>query len=1080
MPEESKGIAAAVDEERSREAERIGTYDTVDSAVGAGSVPVAAASRPAAVSSPLATEETSHGIAGLGPPPALAARFEVLGEIGRGAMGVVLEVRHRELDKVMAAKVMSGNAFSKQAFLRFRREARAASDIAHPAILRVHDLDRAPDGSPFIVMERLRGRPLDEVLQTDGPLPLARVIALMTPVAEALDRAHGLGIVHRDLKPANLFLTDDGVVKILDFGVCHYDIGDGGLTRAGELMGTPLYMPPEQLRGETPSPQTDVYALSAILYQMLVGTPPFKGYRFHELMTRPESDRPPRVETIDATIPAGVGDALARGLSHRAERRYPSAGALLEALAAARDASIGPARPQRPRWPLYAVSGAAVVFAVAAALTFGVFAPAVAPPGDAPAGAPDSDAIPTLGDRPALAGGPAASSAPGASVPRAPAAPAVAAPWPASVRLVVLPLRSAPERDLDADLWPLADRFVVNALDVDERVLGRLERVDPGVVEEIALRRQLGPTIDGDEGLEVAALVRANVLLDGEVVREGGLLHLRGTLRAVPDGRSAPIDASGAQLSALARATADAIRVALWGDAPPAVPAGRAGELLLGRDESVARLATVDGLTPRGEWEQTLRAIQASDEGAIGVAWQLLLPKPDDAGLREDLAAFAGKTDDPQLRAFLAAVAPGGRGRDACADFDPAALGARYPLVLGPLAPAVCDYLRGDWSEAERQAQLAFADLRIRPLARPVLRRALALAKTCDEQIPTLERMQRLMPEQVLGWSELAVWNARCERMDEARHVLGIARALLGDDRLVNYVAATHGASIHLVDLDLDGARDWLDVLEANRDPAAPRHLYYFMSSLAFQMQGRPRQALERLREGRRALREAGGDLYSMVAAAEFYGSLALGEVDRAGRVVEEFERVFEDPKDVGNRYMAGMLRLALDRARDLVPPEALDDRMRELSHGLVRALGDLGRDERDTQECMLVSQLGTAEQATRILGRAAPTNKALGGCRYRDGARLLAEGRIPEAADQLRRAIGEILWGRFLYIDLIAPALLDHARALEGLGDRDGARAAYDRILKNYARAEGVMPEVLAARDAVTRLAAAAPGAPQ
>lgn len=1005
-------------------------------------------------------------------PASLGPKFQILDLLGRGAMGVVLRVRHTELDKVMAVKLMSGGQLSRAASVRLWREARAASDLDHPNIVRVHDLDRAPDGTPFIVMELLDGHTLEEELRRSGPLAPARVVTLLSGVADALDAAHARGVVHRDLKPLNLFVTRDRVVKILDFGICHYEVGDEArATRAGHVVGTPLYMAPEQLRGEPPVAQTDLYAFACIVWQALTGRPPFGGLTFDELMERPRPPIPPRLESVAPQLPTALGDVLERALAPEPADRWPSARAFLQAFE--RAAGVGAAGPTGPR------------------LVVGDTGPARQPAAQDTATRPSPERrLRTLrlvwpfallavllvaglwllpGRPPRPDGVPAAGSA--AGVPPTPAA-AVTPRWPAEVRLLVLPFTptAPPTRTVDDQLWPLVDRLVVNALAGDERLHGRLRRVDPAAVAAEIERRELGPTFDDAAILELAAALQANTVLVGQVGRAQGFVHLDGSLRVVGSPGESRLQARHVHLLDAARALAGEARRTIWGDPAPALTPARLSQLLVSTPSAAAALGSMEAHDSLEERAAAWERARAADPGAAGLAWLHYLDNVTDPLRRTALADHALATDDPELRAFLAAVARGEH-VTACADVDAAAVGARYPLLLGPLAEAVCAYLRGDWSDALRLAGRAYDDVTLRAVALPFLLKLQYLTRTCDEALPQLRRVQSLSPEFVVGWSALAHWYVRCDRLDEARDALRIARALLRDDSATARRVAYNGAWVQLAALDVEGAREWLDLLDRTRDPAVPEGGEYFVRSLALHLQGRPEEARAVLADGLDAFRPLRDNTYTMLAASLLYSELAANRPAAARRLAEEFGAAFGDPADAGNHYMAQMLDLAVQRAEGRIDERALERRVAALGAAVEAALGDLGRDERHAQECMLATYLGLTGRAERVLEAARPGNSFLGGCRLRRAERLLADGRAAEAAEEYDRALRDILWARFIYADFLGAALLGRARALEAAGRAADARGDYERLVRNFARSERVLPEYVAATEALARL---------
>ena len=193
-------------------------------------------------------------------------------------MGIVYKARHRRLNRLVALKMIRGGVHADEIQIaRFKIEAEAVAALRHPNILQIYDIGES-DGLPYVALELLEGGSLADRLR-GTPLPPRQAAEWMVPLVLAMDAAHRAGIVHRDLKSANILFTADGIPKITDFGLAKRLEMDEGQTHTGQVMGTPSYMAPEQARGDTKTvgPPADIYALGAILYEMLTGRPPFKG-----------------------------------------------------------------------------------------------------------------------------------------------------------------------------------------------------------------------------------------------------------------------------------------------------------------------------------------------------------------------------------------------------------------------------------------------------------------------------------------------------------------------------------------------------------------------------------------------------------------------------------------------------------------------------------------------------------------------------------------------------------------------------------------------------------------------------------
>jgi serine/threonine-protein kinase len=272
----------------------------------------------------------------------LENRYRILREIGRGGMGVVYEAEHIELGKHVAVKLMLEKyADDKEAVARFKREAHAASRIGNPHIIDVSHIGTAPDGRAFAVMELLIGSPLSHLL-AKGALAPARAVNIMRQVLRAVGAAHAKGIVHRDLKPDNIFLLDhdDGdFIKVLDFGISKMMDGDAAvaatkLTTTGMVMGTPLYMAPEQAMGNPVDHHADLYACGVILYEMLSGRPPFEGATYPVLIAKLLTAEPTSLRDLMPHLPAKLVAATHRALEKEPERRFETAEHFLAAMPA--------------------------------------------------------------------------------------------------------------------------------------------------------------------------------------------------------------------------------------------------------------------------------------------------------------------------------------------------------------------------------------------------------------------------------------------------------------------------------------------------------------------------------------------------------------------------------------------------------------------------------------------------------------------------------------------------------------------------------------------------------------------------
>jgi eukaryotic-like serine/threonine-protein kinase len=253
-------------------------------------------------------------------------RYEILAELGRGAMGIVYKARDPKINRVVAVKtfLLSGQApeEEKEYRERFFREAEAAGRLSHPGIVTIFDVGEEPETrAPYIVMEFVGGQSLDKFLsEDDHKLPLDTALQLTFELAEALDCAHGQGVVHRDLKPANILITEDGHAKIADFGVAKLNLANQ--TLGGRALGTPAYMSPEQLNGEVVDGRSDLFSLGVVLYTVLTGYRPFQGNSAMTVSFKVVNREPIPATVLDTQLPQGLDYIIRRAMAKDPAERY--------------------------------------------------------------------------------------------------------------------------------------------------------------------------------------------------------------------------------------------------------------------------------------------------------------------------------------------------------------------------------------------------------------------------------------------------------------------------------------------------------------------------------------------------------------------------------------------------------------------------------------------------------------------------------------------------------------------------------------------------------------------------------------
>jgi serine/threonine protein kinase len=303
----------------------------------------------------------------------IITHYRVLEKLGGGAMGVVYKAEDTRLRRPVALKLLPREwSRDPNARERFLREAQAASALDHPHICTVHEVDETDEGQLFLAMAYYGGETLKKRLQR-GPMPVPEAIILAIQVAEGLARAHEAGILHRDIKPANLMVTERGDAKIVDFGLAKLANAEG-LTRTGAVVGTAAYMSPEQARGGELGPATDVWALGAVLYEMLAGRRPFEGEYEQAVVYAILHEDPEPVERVRPEVPAALAEVVRRSLEKDPTKRFTTAEELAEALREVKR-EVMPAAPAgrfpivirwpRGRWARRAVPAGVAALAVA-------------------------------------------------------------------------------------------------------------------------------------------------------------------------------------------------------------------------------------------------------------------------------------------------------------------------------------------------------------------------------------------------------------------------------------------------------------------------------------------------------------------------------------------------------------------------------------------------------------------------------------------------------------------------------------------------------------------------------------------
>lgn len=272
----------------------------------------------------------------------LAGRYLVTRKIGQGGMGAVFEATHTLIGKRVAVKVLLDKYAQKDAVVaRLKQEAQLASSIGHEHIIDITDFGQTNDGRTFVVMEYLEGEPLSELLSREGPLPEERILRITAQIASALGAAHAKGVVHRDVKPENIFLltrNERDFVKVVDFGISKSMRSDPGasgesprLTQTGMVLGTPLYMSPEQARGDDElDHRIDIYALGVIMYELATGEVPFHGNNYLSVISQVLNDDPVMPRERRPELSEELEAVILRAMAKDCDDRYADAAALLQ------------------------------------------------------------------------------------------------------------------------------------------------------------------------------------------------------------------------------------------------------------------------------------------------------------------------------------------------------------------------------------------------------------------------------------------------------------------------------------------------------------------------------------------------------------------------------------------------------------------------------------------------------------------------------------------------------------------------------------------------------------------------------
>jgi hypothetical protein len=262
-------------------------------------------------------------------------RYEILAELGRGAMGIVYKARDPQIGRIVALKTVLLRGHDPEEEEEFRKrflcEAQAAGRLHHSGIVAIYDAGEDRENhNPYMVLEFVSGEPLNRILAREKKLPLARALQLAEEIAVALDYAHAQGVVHRDVKPANILVTEEGRAKIADFGIAQLNLSH--FTLPGRVLGTPAYMAPEQLSGEGVDGRSDLFSLGVILYAMVTGHSPFQGNSATTVCFKVVNRDPMPASALDMDLPPALDAVISRAMAKDPARRYQRGSELAEDL----------------------------------------------------------------------------------------------------------------------------------------------------------------------------------------------------------------------------------------------------------------------------------------------------------------------------------------------------------------------------------------------------------------------------------------------------------------------------------------------------------------------------------------------------------------------------------------------------------------------------------------------------------------------------------------------------------------------------------------------------------------------------
>jgi len=348
---------------------------------------------PPAKTEKLPTAEISAMTSTPVPAVSLSARYELLGELGTGGMGIVYKARDRETGDLVALKLLRPEiAADAEGMARFKHELRVTRRITHKNVCRIHEFNRT-EGSAYISMELVEGESLRQILNRFGSMTPKKGVQIAQQICSGLREAHSQGIVHRDLKPENVMIDQHGNVKLMDFGIARSNLGFSS-TAAGVVVGTPAYMAPEQVRGQQVDHRADIYSLGLILYEIFTGTPAFRGKTPVDVVFKQLKDTPTPPRQLEPTLPLHIELAIVRCLEKEPANRFQSVDELEAALAGKLEEHPAAAGAALTPPPVVPTSQRITADAVASPVPTSTPQPIAAPPPDAAPAAKPLAAVP--------------------------------------------------------------------------------------------------------------------------------------------------------------------------------------------------------------------------------------------------------------------------------------------------------------------------------------------------------------------------------------------------------------------------------------------------------------------------------------------------------------------------------------------------------------------------------------------------------------------------------------------------------------------------------------------------------------